>query len=140
VPTASYGVFSEYKKAAEFISTFPEGRQIVVKADGLAAGKGVVICSGRDEAKKTVKEILEDKLFGSAGKEVVVEEFLHGEEASIQIFLDGENFSIMAAAQDHKRVGDGDSGPNTGGMGAYAPAPVVDDRLKARVEAKSSSP
>ena len=135
IPTASYDTFTDYKTASEFIEKWPVDKPVVVKADGLAAGKGVYVCKGRAEAQNAVKEIMSDKLFGGAGAVAVVEEFLDGEEASIHIFLDGTNYKIMVSSQDHKRVNDGDLGPNTGGMGAYAPAPVFDDSIRAKLEA-----
>lgn len=123
VPTAAYQVFTEVAPAVEFIDRI--GAPIVVKADGLAAGKGVVIAQNRDEAVRTVEEMLSGAAFGEAGAKVVIEEFLRGEEASFLAFTDGKNIVPLASAQDHKAVFDGDKGPNTGGMGAYSPAPVV---------------
>ena len=126
IPTASFNTFNNLESALAFVETQPEGKKFVVKADGLAAGKGVLICENRDSAKRAIEQVMKDKVFGSAGKELVIEEFLEGEEASLQIFLDSSNYVLMAAAQDHKRINDNDQGPNTGGMGAYAPAPVLD--------------
>jgi phosphoribosylamine--glycine ligase len=123
VPTAAYEVFTELKPAIAFIEKV--GAPIVIKADGLAAGKGVVIARTRDEAVSAVTDMLSGNAFGEAGSRVVIEEFLAGEEASFLAFTDGENIIPLAAAQDHKAVFDGDRGPNTGGMGAYSPAPVV---------------
>ncbi len=123
VPTAAYGVFSDIAQADVFIEK--TGAPIVVKADGLAAGKGVVIAQTVQEAKDTVKDMLSGNAFGSAGSRVVIEEFLVGEEASFLAITDGKNIIPLASAQDHKAVFDGDQGPNTGGMGAYSPAPVV---------------
>ncbi|WP_298438876.1 phosphoribosylamine--glycine ligase [Geobacter sp.] len=123
VPTAAYGVFTEVEPAVAFIDK--TGIPIVIKADGLAAGKGVIIALSRDEAVATVKDMLSGNAFGSAGSRVVIEEFLVGEEASFLAFTDGKNIIPLASAQDHKAVYDGDRGPNTGGMGAYSPAPVV---------------
>jgi phosphoribosylamine--glycine ligase len=123
VPTAAYEVFTEIEPAVAFIDTL--GIPVVIKADGLAAGKGVIIAQSRDEAVAAVTEMLSGNAFGDAGSRVVVEEFLKGEEASFLAFTDGKNIIPLASAQDHKAVYDGDTGPNTGGMGAYSPAPVV---------------
>ncbi|MBT1072560.1 phosphoribosylamine--glycine ligase [Pelotalea chapellei] len=123
VPTAAYGVFTEVGPAEAFIDR--TGLPIVVKADGLAAGKGVIIAQTRDEAVGAVKDMLGGNAFGSAGSRVVIEEFLVGEEASFLAITDGKHIVPLASAQDHKAVFDGDLGPNTGGMGAYSPAPVV---------------
>ncbi|AJE04212.1 phosphoribosylamine--glycine ligase [Geobacter pickeringii] len=123
VPTAAYGVFTEVEPAVAFIDK--TGIPIVIKADGLAAGKGVIIAQSRDEAVATVRDMLSGNAFGAAGSRVVIEEFLVGEEASFLAFTDGKNIIPLASAQDHKAVYDGDQGPNTGGMGAYSPAPVV---------------
>ncbi len=123
VPTAAYEVFTEVEPAVAFIDRL--GVPIVIKADGLAAGKGVVIAQTREEAVATVNDMLSGKTFGNAGARVVIEEFLKGEEASFLAFTDGKNIVPLASAQDHKAVFDGDKGPNTGGMGAYSPAPVV---------------
>ncbi len=123
VPTAAYGVFSEVKAAEEFIDR--TGLPIVIKADGLAAGKGVIIAQTRQEALDTVNDMLSGNAFGNAGSRVVIEEFLTGEEASFLAITDGRNIIPLASAQDHKAIFDGDQGPNTGGMGAYSPAPVV---------------
>jgi phosphoribosylamine--glycine ligase len=129
VLTASYRCFSaqEDREAKKFIDTldFP----IVVKADGLAAGKGVLICESRQEAYQALDAIIQNREFGSAGDRVVIEEFLSGEEASFFILTDGDRYAALAPAQDHKRILDGDLGKNTGGMGAYAPAPVVTETL-----------
>jgi len=123
VPTAAYEVFTEVGPAITFIDKV--GIPIVVKADGLAAGKGVIIAQTRDEAVAAVTDMLSGNAFGTAGSRVVIEEFLKGEEASFLAFTDGKNIIPLASAQDHKAVYDGDTGPNTGGMGAYSPAPVV---------------
>ncbi|HEY6838219.1 MAG TPA: phosphoribosylamine--glycine ligase [Geobacteraceae bacterium] len=123
VPTAAYEVFTEVEPAVAFIDKV--GIPIVIKADGLAAGKGVIIAATRDEAVGAVKDMLSGNAFGDAGSRVVIEEFLTGEEASFLAFTDGKNIIPLASAQDHKAVFDGDQGPNTGGMGAYSPAPVV---------------
>jgi phosphoribosylamine---glycine ligase len=123
VPTAAYGVFTEIDPAIAFIDQ--TGTPIVIKADGLAAGKGVIIAQNREEAVAAVTDMLSGNAFGAAGSRVVVEEFLKGEEASFLAFTDGKIIIPLASAQDHKAVFDGDLGPNTGGMGAYSPAPVV---------------
>ncbi len=126
IPTAAYGRFSDAESARGFLSG--QSAPIVVKADGLAAGKGVIIAGTIDEANAAVDDIF-GGLFGDAGAEVVIEEFLTGEEASFFALVDGETALPLATAQDHKRVGDGDTGPNTGGMGAYSPAPVMTEEL-----------
>ncbi len=123
VPTAAYGVFTDQAAAEEFITQ--TGAPIVVKADGLAAGKGVIIAQTCEEAIAAVSDMLSGNAFGSAGSRVVIEEFLTGEEASFLVITDGKNIIPLASAQDHKAIFDGDQGPNTGGMGAYSPAPVV---------------
>lgn len=123
VPTAAYGVFTDIAEADAFIER--TGAPIVVKADGLAAGKGVIIAQTAEEAREAVRDMLSGNAFGDAGSRVVIEEFLTGEEASFLVITDGENVIPLASAQDHKAIFDGDQGPNTGGMGAYSPAPVV---------------
>lgn len=123
IPTAAYEVFTEVEPAIAYIKE--QGAPIVIKADGLAAGKGVVVAMTEDEAIEAVKSMLEDNAFGDAGARVVIEEFMDGEEASFIVMSDTVNVVPMATSQDHKRVGDGDTGPNTGGMGAYSPAPIV---------------
>ena len=122
IPTAAYGRFTDRDAAKAYLAT--QGLPIVIKADGLAAGKGVVIATTRDEAEAAIDACLSGA-FGAAGSEVVIEEFLDGEEASFFALCDGVTALPLASAQDHKRVGDGDTGPNTGGMGAYSPAPVM---------------
>jgi phosphoribosylamine--glycine ligase len=131
IPTASFGVFTEPSAAKQFIDQQPS--PYVVKADGLAAGKGVLICANRDEAEAAIDETLVRKSFGQAGETVVIEEFLEGEEASFMALTDGEHILPLATSQDHKRVFDQDQGPNTGGMGAYSPAPVVTSEIHTRV-------
>ncbi|MEZ7540317.1 phosphoribosylamine--glycine ligase [Veillonella rogosae] len=128
IPTAAYGVFHNVDKAKEFIDQ--TGAPIVVKADGLAAGKGVVVAMTIDEANAAVEDMLSGNRFGEAGSTVVIEEFMEGEEASLLAFVDGKTVVPMIASQDHKRIFDGDKGPNTGGMGTYAPAPVLTDALR----------
>ncbi len=131
VPTAAYEVFDKVEPAVEFIDRL--GVPIVIKADGLAAGKGVIIANTRDEAVAAVTDMLSGNAFGEAGSRVVIEEFLRGEEASFLAFTDGRNIIPLASAKDHKAVFDGDKGPNTGGMGAYSPAPVVTRAIHDRV-------
>ncbi len=131
IPTAGYGVFTDADDAKAYIKE--QGAPIVVKADGLAAGKGVVVAMTEAEALAAVDMIMTDAVFGTAGARVVVEEFMQGEEASLLAFTDGRTVVPMVSAQDHKRVFDGDRGPNTGGMGAYAPAPVVTPAVLERV-------
>src|SRR3989338_1444224 len=127
IPTAQAGIFTNSKEAIAYINNV--GAPIVVKADGLAAGKGVIVAQTVKEAMAAVNQIMEDKEFGAAGDKVVIEECLVGEEASIIAITDGETLVPLASSQDHKRVFDNDEGPNTGGMGAYSPAPVVTDQL-----------
>jgi len=131
IPTAAYGNFTDVAAAEAYIRKV--GAPIVVKADGLAAGKGVIIAQTVDEALAAVRDMLAGNAFGEAGHRVVVEEFLTGEEASFIVMADGHHILPLATSQDHKRVGDGDTGPNTGGMGAYSPAPVVTPEIHARV-------
>jgi phosphoribosylamine--glycine ligase len=123
IPTADYKIFSSYIHAEDHVRMM--GAPIVIKADGLAAGKGVVVASTVDEAIDALRLIMKDRAFGDAGNRVVVEQCLEGEEASFMVFTDGETIVPMVSSQDHKRVFDGDSGPNTGGMGAYSPAPII---------------
>ena len=130
IPTAAYGKFTEVEPAIEFIRN--QGAPIVVKADGLAAGKGVIIAETTTQAEAAVLDMLAGNAFGEAGHRVVIEEFLEGEEASFIVMADGKNILPLATSQDHKAMGDGDTGPNTGGMGAYSPAPVVDEALHRR--------
>jgi len=127
VPTAAFRIFDDFKKAEEYIRS--TGVPIVVKAYGLAAGKGVIVAESVDEAVKAAGDMLVKKVFGEAGEKIIVEECLFGEEASVLVVTDGKNIIPLASSQDHKRAYDGDSGPNTGGMGAYSPAPVIDDGL-----------
>ncbi|MBC7323699.1 MAG: phosphoribosylamine--glycine ligase, partial [Moorella sp. (in: Bacteria)] len=127
IPTADYVIFDRPERAKDYVLS--RGAPVVVKADGLAAGKGVKVCSTREEALLAISEIMEKKVFGRAGERVVIEEFLTGEEVSILAFTDGQAVLPMLAAQDHKQVYDHDQGPNTGGMGAYAPAPVCTPRI-----------
>ena len=131
IPTAFYETFTEVDAAIAYINKI--GAPIVVKADGLAAGKGVIVAMDIAEAEAAVRDMLAGNAFGEAGHRVVIEEFLDGEEASFIVMADGVNVLPMATSQDHKRVGEGDTGPNTGGMGAYSPAPVVDDAIFQRI-------
>ncbi|MDE9459419.1 phosphoribosylamine--glycine ligase [Xenorhabdus bovienii] len=134
IPTAAYQNFTEIEPALAYLKKM--GAPIVIKADGLAAGKGVVVAMTMEEAQNAVKDMLAGNAFGDAGHRIVIEEFLDGEEASFIVMVDGKNVVPMATSQDHKRVGDGDTGPNTGGMGAYSPAPVVTDEVHQRVMEK----
>jgi phosphoribosylamine---glycine ligase len=131
IPTAGYASFSDAQKAHAYVEQ--QGAPIVVKADGLAAGKGVVVAATREEAHAAIDAMLIDNRMGAAGARVVIEEFLTGEEASFIVLADGRHALALASSQDHKRLGDGDRGPNTGGMGAYSPAPVVSPRTHAKV-------
>ena len=131
IPTAGYGNFTDLDQALAFLKE--KGAPIVIKADGLAAGKGVIVAMSMDEAEAAVRDMLAGNRFGDAGHRVVIEEFLEGEEASFIVMVDGNNVLPMATSQDHKRVGDGDTGPNTGGMGAYSPAPVVTTEIHERI-------
>ncbi|WP_210082068.1 phosphoribosylamine--glycine ligase [Pantoea endophytica] len=131
IPTAEYQNFTEVEPALAYLRE--KGAPIVIKADGLAAGKGVIVAMELAEAEAAVQDMLAGNAFGDAGHRIVIEEFLDGEEASFIVMVDGNNVLPMATSQDHKRVGDGDTGPNTGGMGAYSPAPVVTDEIHQRV-------
>jgi phosphoribosylamine--glycine ligase len=131
IPTAAYQNFTEVDAALSYIKE--QGAPIVIKADGLAAGKGVIVAMTEDEANAAVRDMLAGNAFGEAGHRVVIEEFLDGEEASFICMVDGEHILPMATSQDHKRVGEGDTGPNTGGMGAYSPAPVVTPNIHDRI-------
>ncbi len=128
IPTAEYKVFTSYVHAEEYMRF--TGTPIVIKADGLAAGKGVFIASNMDEARDALKLIMKDRVFGEAGNRVLIEQCLKGEEASYMVFTDGKTIVPMVSSQDHKRIYDNDKGPNTGGMGAYSPAPVVTGELE----------
>ena len=138
IPTAEYKSFSNLDDAEKWINTIDP--PFVVKADGLAAGKGVIICQTIDEGKSALKSIMVDKAFGEAGKRVVVEEYLKGEEASIFVITDGDNYVILESSQDHKAIYDNDMGPNTGGMGAYCPAPIVSQNIINDVESSIIKP
>ena len=136
IPTANFGIFNNYDEASSFIKK--NGTPIVVKADGLAAGKGVSVCTSIEEALKNTKEILDGK-FKSSNK-VVLEEFLQGEELSYFVIVDENSYSFFGAAQDHKKVGEGDVGANTGGMGAYSPAPLLTDQLEEKIKTRIIEP
>ena len=131
IPTAAYGRFDEPDAAKEYIMRLEE--KVVVKADGLAAGKGVILCHNKNEAYAAIDHLMTERAFGIAGDEVLVEEFMEGEEVSFFALVDGNNAVALASAQDHKAAFDGDTGPNTGGMGAYSPAPVVDGAMEAKI-------
>lgn len=131
IPTAAYATFTDAKLAHDYVNQ--QGAPIVIKADGLAAGKGVVVAMSNDEAHTAIDAMLSDNKLGSAGARVVIEEFLAGEEASFIVMVDGKNILPLATSQDHKRLLDGDQGPNTGGMGAYSPAPVVTPEIHGKV-------
>lgn len=131
IPTAAYATFTDAQAAHDYVNQ--QGAPIVIKADGLAAGKGVVVAMSLDEAHAAIDAMLSDNKLGSAGARVVIEEFLQGEEASFIVMVDGKNILPLATSQDHKRLLDGDQGPNTGGMGAYSPAPVVTPEIHGRV-------
>ncbi len=138
IPTAAYQSFTEIAPALTYIDTL--GTPLVVKADGLAAGKGVIIANSRDEAVAAVNAMLSDQTFGDAGKKIVIEQFLKGEEASFIVMVDGSNILPLATSQDHKARDDGDVGPNTGGMGAYSPAPFISPEAHARIMAEVIEP
>ncbi len=131
IPTADYQTFTDEQAALQYLRN--QGAPIVVKADGLAAGKGVIVAETLEQAEAAVTDMLSGNAFGDAGCRVVIEEFLAGEEASFIVMVDGKNILPMATSQDHKRVGEGDTGPNTGGMGAYSPAPVVTEAVHQRI-------
>lgn len=133
VPTAAYETFTDEAKALDYIRSQTRWPQ-VIKADGLAAGKGVIIAENLEAAETAIRDMMDGNAFGGAGKKLVIEEFMDGEEASVLCFCDGTHVVPMIASQDHKRVGDGDTGLNTGGMGAYAPAPVVTEDLMERIK------
>jgi len=138
IPTAEYKAFTSYIHAEDYVRM--KGAPIVIKADGLAAGKGVIVASTVDEAIDALRLIMKDRAFGDAGNKVIVEECLQGEEASFMVFTDGKTILPMVSSQDHKRVFDDDKGPNTGGMGAYSPAPVVTKKLERIVMEKVMVP
>lgn len=128
IPTAAFEIFEDYQTALDYLDKITE-RKIVVKADGLAAGKGSIVCQNLNEARFAVKCLMVDKIFGEAGGEIVIEECMEGEEASLFVIADGKDFVLLSPAQDFKRALDGDNGKNTGGMGSYAPTPVLSQHL-----------
>jgi phosphoribosylamine--glycine ligase len=139
IPTAAFVTFTNHLEAKAYIetlTTFP----IVIKASGLAAGKGVVIAMHKGDALETLRAIFEERLFGEAGSEIIIEEFMQGEEASVFIITDGTHYKLFPSAQDHKRIGEGDIGKNTGGMGAYSPAPIVTPDIMQKVETRIIQP
>ncbi len=138
LPTADFSTFSDADSAKAYLEK--KEYPLVIKADGLAAGKGVLICNKKEEAIAAIEQIMEEKLFGQAGAQVVIEDFLVGEEASYLAFVDGENVLPMASSQDHKAVFDGDRGPNTGGMGAYSPAPIMNQEVMDMVTREVAEP
>lgn len=138
IPTARFKVFDSHFEALDFVKT--AGFPLVIKADGLAAGKGAVIVNNPDEAKQTVENIMVERVFGEAGSRLVVEDFLVGEEVTVMAFTDGERVAPMISAQDHKRIGDGDTGPNTGGMGAYAPTNIVSESMMKQIKEEILEP
>ncbi|WP_449258293.1 phosphoribosylamine--glycine ligase [Chlorobium limicola] len=141
IPTAEYRVFGDEAPSLSYVADLPPERfPLVIKASGLCAGKGVVVAMNRDEALTTLKEIFEDRIFGSAADEVVIEDFLRGQEASVFALTDGKDYRLFLPAQDHKRIGEGDTGKNTGGMGAYAPAPLVTPEVLRKVEERIIRP
>jgi phosphoribosylamine--glycine ligase len=141
IPTAKFLETNSKEEAFNFIDeNFPDGKNIVVKADGLCAGKGVIIAENRQDAKDTVSDMLNGSMFGEAGSKVIVEEFLDGYELSVFAITDGTSYKILPPAQDHKRLLDHDKGPNTGGMGAYAPTPLINDELMKKIEDRVLKP
>ncbi len=138
VPTAKFGVFDEFSKAVAYVEK--KGAPIVVKADGLCAGKGVFVCETVESAIKALEKIMEEKIFGESGNRVVIEERLVGEEASYIVITDGTSYRALPTSQDHKRLLDDDKGPNTGGMGAYSPTPLLTPELKEKIEKKVITP
>ena len=138
VPTAAHRTFAHSAEAVAYVRQ--QGAPIVVKASGLAAGKGAVVARSEEEALQAIAEIMDQRIFGSSGAEVVIEEFMEGEEVSLFALCDGQHYQLLAPAQDHKAIGEGDTGPNTGGMGAYAPAPAMTPALIAQAEAQIIRP
>ena len=132
IPTAQYDVFDEFDRAVRYVKDV--GPPIVVKADGLAAGKGAVVCFSEEQAIRTLEKFMKRGALGGAGKKVVIEEFLEGEEASYIVMINGDRYVPLPTSQDHKRLLDGDRGPNTGGMGAYSPTPVIDEEVERRIK------
>lgn len=140
IPTAPFAAFSDAQQAKDYVRSSPPERQLVVKADGLAAGKGVVVCDTQQQAIEAIDRIMVGKEFGAAGGKVVIEERLSGEEASFIAMCDGRTIIPLASSQDHKRAFDGDRGPNTGGMGAYSPAPLIDAEMHEKIMKRVMEP
>ena len=138
IPTAAYKKFNQYDEAKKYLESVPI--PIVIKADGLAAGKGAIVCITLEEAEESLQKMMVQRIFGSAGKKVIIEEYLRGQEASVLAFTDGEKILPLVPAQDHKPIFDGDKGPNTGGMGAYGPAVLIDDEMLKTVQRKILEP
>jgi len=136
IPTASFRIFEEVDSAKRYLEEISPSLEnpVVIKADGLAAGKGVIIVKSPEEAKDAVDKIMVKRIFGDSGDKIIIEEFLKGEEATVLIFTDGENILPLVSSQDHKKIYDGEKGPNTGGMGAYAPAPVITDKVFKKIK------
>ena len=134
IPTADFEIFDDAQKAKDFVKSYD--KPVVIKADGLAAGKGVIVCDSKDEANDAIDAILTNKTFGDAGSKIIVEERIDGIEASYIALCDGKIGIPMATSQDHKRIFDDDKGPNTGGMGAYSPTPIIDDHLASEIQEK----
>ncbi len=132
IPTADYRVFEDFEEAVKYVEGI--GAPVVIKADGLAGGKGAVVCRSEEQAVDTLKAFMKDRVFGESGLRVVVEEFLEGEEASYIVMVNGESYVPLPTSQDHKRLLDGDKGPNTGGMGAYSPTPFIDPDTEGRIK------
>lgn len=132
IPTAAYEIFTEYEAARKYLDTVDH--DVVIKASGLAAGKGVIIPTTKEEAHQALREIMLDRQFGEAGDEVVIEEYLDGDELSILTFSDGYSIKSLPPAQDHKRIFDGDKGPNTGGMGCYAPTRIASKEVLEQID------
>ena len=132
IPTAEFQIFDDPEKAKKFVASYE--KNVVIKADGLAAGKGVIVCNNKDEAFSAIDKILIDRAFGEAGSKIIIEEQIDGIEASYIALCDGNVGIPMATSQDHKRIFDGDEGPNTGGMGAYSPTPVIDSELSKKIQ------
>ena len=138
IPTADFEIFESKEKALDYLKI--HGAPVVVKVSGLAAGKGAIICNTMEEAQEALSEIFDSKSFGDAGSKVVIEEMMTGEEASVFIVTDGRKYHVLPVSQDHKAVGEGDTGPNTGGMGAYAPAPIADKNVMNKIESEILQP
>lgn len=140
IPTAAFREFekSQFNEASEYLEMLDY--PVVIKADGLAAGKGVIICTNNDEANRTLSQIFLDNAFGDAGNKIIIEEYLNGEEASVLAITDGDDFVLLPSSQDHKRIGEKDTGKNTGGMGAYSPAPVIDTKMAERISREIVQP